>query len=58
MECTLCKQQYAGKAETLFNITLNNHRNDQKNPHAKTILAFKHFQEKMITLINMQNSLL
>ena len=46
MECTLCKQQYVGKGETPFNIRLNNHRNDVKNSHPKTILAWKHLQEK------------
>ena len=44
MECTSCKQQYVGKAETPFNIRLNNHRNDVKNPQK--------------TLINMQVSIL
>ena len=43
---TLCKKQYVGKAETAFDLRLNNHRNDVKNPHPKTILACKHFQEK------------
>ena len=28
MEGTLCKIQYVGKAETPFNIQLNNHRKD------------------------------
>ena len=46
MECTLCKKQYVGKAETAFNIRLNNHRNDIKNAYPKTILACKHFREK------------
>ena len=44
MECTLCKKQYAGKSETGFKITLNNHRKDFKKPDA--ILAYKHFQKK------------
>ena len=46
MECTLCKKQHVQKAEIAFNIRLNNHRNDVKIPHSKTILACKHFQEK------------
>ena len=46
MECTLCKRQYVGKAGKAFNIQLNNHQNDVKNSHPKTILACKHFQEK------------
>ena len=28
MECTLCKRQYTGKSETVFNIRLNNDHND------------------------------
>ena len=47
MECTICKRQCGGKAETPFNIILNNHRNDVKNLHPKTILECKHFQEKI-----------
>ena len=34
MECALCKVQYAGKAETTFNIRLNNHRKDVNNPNS------------------------
>ena len=41
MERTLCNKQYVGKAETTFNIRLNNHRKDTKDPHA--ILACRHF---------------
>ena len=44
MECILCKIQYVGKAETAFNLRLNNHRKDTKKPNS--ILACKHFQEK------------
>ena len=36
MECTLCKQQYVGNAKTHFNIRLNNHRLDFKNPSPNT----------------------
>ena len=43
MECTVCNLQYVGKIETLFNIRLNNHRKDVKDP--KAILADKHFQK-------------
>ena len=32
LECTKCKIQYVGKAETEFNIRLNNHRNDVWKP--------------------------
>ena len=43
MECTLCNKQYVGKAETAFNIRLNNHRKDTENPNA--ILACRPFQQ-------------
>ena len=42
----LYKKQHVGKAETAFNIRLNSHRSNEKNPHPKTILPCKHFQEK------------
>ena len=44
MECILCKMQYVGKAETTFNLRLNNYRKDTKKP--KSILACKTFQEQ------------
>ena len=44
MDCILCKMQYVGKAETAFNLRLNNHRKDTKKPNS--ILACKYFQEK------------
>ena len=44
MECTLCNKQYVGKAEAAFNIRLNNHRKDTKDPNA--ILACRHFQQQ------------
>ena len=40
----ICKMQDVGKAETEFNLILNNHRQDTKKPNS--ILACKHFQEK------------
>ena len=43
MECTLCKKLYVGKAETPFNIGLNNHRKDGNNP--KAIPASIHFKQ-------------
>ena len=43
MECTLYNKQYEGKAETAFNIRLNNHRKDPKNRNA--ILARRQFQQ-------------
>ena len=44
MECILCNKQYVGKAETSFNIRLNNHRKDVKNIGAK--MACKHFLQE------------
>ena len=44
MECILCKTQYVGKAETAFNLRLNNHRKDANK--SNSILASKHFQEQ------------
>ena len=43
LECELCKIQDVGKAETTFNIRLNNHRKDVKDP--KAIPVDKHFNE-------------
>ena len=43
MECTICNLQYVDKNETPFNIRLNIHRKDIKDP--KAILADKHFQK-------------
>ena len=31
IECILCNEQYLGRAETAFNISSNNHRNDIKD---------------------------
>ena len=42
-ECALCKIQYVEKAETAFNIRLNNHRKDINNP--KSIPAAFHFRK-------------
>ena len=36
--------EYVGKAETAFNLRLNNHRKDSEKPDS--ILACKRFQEK------------
>ena len=41
LECTKCKIQYVGKAETEFNIRLNNYRKDVWKPDA--ILASRHY---------------
>ena len=43
LECTICNIQYIGKSETQFNIRLNNHRKDVKNPNS--IPVCKHFNE-------------
>ena len=43
LHCTLCKTQYVGKSETAFNVRLNNHRKDARNPRDDTIPACKHF---------------
>ena len=44
LECTKCKMQYVGKAETEFNIRLNNHRKDVWKPNA--ITASRHYSGK------------
>ena len=44
MECILCNKQYVGKAETSFNIRLNNYRKDVKKTNA--IMACKHLQQE------------
>ena len=43
MECALWKIQYVRKAETAFNIKLNNHRKYVNNP--KSIPADFHFRK-------------
>ena len=43
-ECTKCKIQYVGKAESEFNIRLSNHRKDVWKPDA--IPASRHFSGK------------
>ena len=58
MECTLCTKKYVAKEKTAFHIRINNQINGVKNLYTKTILACKHFQEKIIPSVNMQNSLL
>ena len=44
LECTKCKIQYVGKAETEVNIRLSNHRKDVWKPDA--IPASHHFSGK------------
>ena len=44
LECSKCKIQYVGKAETEFNIRLDNHRKDVWKPDA--IPASCHFSGK------------
>ena len=43
IECAICNLQYVGKNETPFNIRLNHHRIDVKDP--KATLANKDFQK-------------
>ena len=43
MECALGKVQYVGKAETTFNMLLNNYRKEVKNP--KSIPTHLHFKK-------------
>ena len=43
MECASCRAQCVGKAETAFNIRLNNHRKDVNN--LKSIPADLHFRK-------------
>ena len=43
MECASCRVQYDGKAETAFNIRLNNDRKDVNNP--KSIPTDLHFKK-------------
>ena len=40
MECMICNLQCVGQNETPFNIRLNNHRKDVKDP--KAVLVDKH----------------
>ena len=42
MECSLCNIQYIGKAETQFNIRLNNHRKDSHKDNS--LQADQHFK--------------
>ena len=44
MECIICNKQYVGKAENGFNIRLNKHRKDTKDPNS--ILACRHLQQQ------------
>ena len=43
-QCILFNKQYVGKAETSFNIRLDNNQNDMKKAHA--IMACKHFPQE------------
>ena len=44
LECYICNIKYVGKSETLFNIRLNNHGKNVKNPNV--IPAWKHFKRR------------
>ena len=41
MDCSKCHKQYVGKAQTAFNLRLNNHRKDVRRTDA--IRADRHF---------------
>ena len=43
--CILCKIKYTGKAETPFNIRLNNHRKDTNGNKPKATPASIHFKQ-------------
>ena len=43
LECISYNKKYVHKAETSFNVTLNNHRQDLKKANA--VMACKHFQQ-------------
>ena len=47
MECILFQIQYVEKAETTFNLRLNNHRNDSME--ANSILACNHILKDLIS---------
>ena len=44
IECIVCNEQYVGKAETSFNIRLNDHGKDVKI--ANSIIDCKYFQQE------------
>ena len=44
MGCILCNKQYVGKAETSFDIRLNNHQKDVEKVDA--IMVCKHVQQE------------
>ena len=44
-ECTLCKIQYVGKAETPFNIQLNKYRKDANSNNPEAIPASVDFKQ-------------
>lgn len=47
MKCALCKAQYVGKAETAFNIKLNNHRIDANSPNLFRLI---HISENWVVI--------
>ena len=54
IDCTTCNLQNVSKNETPFNIKLNNHWNDVKDP--KAILADKHLKKNGHDLTDTQDS--
>ena len=54
MECILCNEQYVGKTETSFNITLYNHQEDVKNVDA--VMGCKPFHLKSLCCKRIQKT--
>ena len=54
MECTKCKFQYVGKAETELNLRINNHRKDVLKINA--IPADRHFSHREFTILTLPPS--
>ena len=56
LKCIKCKIQYVGKAETDFNIRLNNHQKDVWKPYA--IPTSLHFLGKIYNFIKNAKAIL
>ena len=56
MECTKCKLQYVGKAETELNLRMNNHRKDVLKlnviPAYRQISSYRFFLLNLTSLLN------
>ena len=55
LECYICNIQYVDKSETPFNIWINNHRKDAKNPNQYQLANIS--TSKIMTLTITENSL-